>query len=179
MEKGYGLVFGGANVGMMKAVADGAKAAKHNASIIGVIIPEIKAKDLCYPDIELQEVDDYANRKKKMADLSVGFITLPGGFGSLDETFERLIHNKAANYKQEPENPVKLCCFYNVDGFFAGIKQQLNTCLQEKMISSIDADMYFISSSPSALIDKIQAYVPPGQAPVGWWEKQESLEKNY
>src|SRR5665213_2500903 len=92
VERGYGLVFGGANVGLMKAVADGAKAAMPHVAITGVITPEVEELGLCYPGIDLRTVENYEARKKMMADLSVGFITLPGGFGSMDETFGRLIN---------------------------------------------------------------------------------------
>jgi uncharacterized protein (TIGR00730 family) len=86
---GLGLVYGGGNVGLMGAVADGALAEK--GEVIGVIPKSLMEKELGHGGVtELHVVTSMHERKQMMVDLSDGFIALPGGFGTLDELFEAI-----------------------------------------------------------------------------------------
>jgi uncharacterized protein (TIGR00730 family) len=84
--RGLGLVFGGESAGLMGAVADGALAA--GGDVIGVIPRFLLDIGTPYPGIEMRVVDTLAERKLLMAELSTGFVALPGGLGTLDELTE-------------------------------------------------------------------------------------------
>ncbi len=81
-----GLVFGGESVGLMGAVADGAIEA--GGEVIGVIPAFLAEIGSLHPGAEMRVVDTLGERKAAMADLSAGFVTLPGGLGTLDELTE-------------------------------------------------------------------------------------------
>ncbi len=87
--RGWGLVYGGAGVGLMAALADAALAG--GGEVIGVIPHDMVARELAHPGLtSLEVVSSMAERKHRMFDLADGFVTLPGGFGTLDELFEAL-----------------------------------------------------------------------------------------
>jgi uncharacterized protein (TIGR00730 family) len=88
-SRGLGIVYGGGRVGLMGAVADAALAA--GAEVIGVIPQELVDRELAHGGLsELRVVGSLHERKALMAELSDGFVALPGGFGTLDELFEQL-----------------------------------------------------------------------------------------
>ena len=86
-RRGWQLVYGGGGVGLMKAAADAALAA--GGEVIGVIPDLLMQREVGHTGLtRLEIVDDMAVRKTRMLELSDGFLTLPGGFGTLDELFE-------------------------------------------------------------------------------------------
>ncbi|MEE8397276.1 MAG: TIGR00730 family Rossman fold protein, partial [bacterium] len=88
--RGLGLVYGGGNVGLMGLVADGALAG--GGEVIGVIPERLKEKEPAHLGAtDMHVVDSLSERKQLMADRADGFISLPGGMGTLDEMFEMLI----------------------------------------------------------------------------------------
>ncbi len=88
-SRGIGLVYGGGNVGLMAAVADGALRA--GGEVIGVIPAALMDKELAHTGVtKLHVTASMHERKQLMADLSDGFIALPGGIGTLEELFETL-----------------------------------------------------------------------------------------
>ncbi len=90
---GHTLVYGGGRVGLMGAVADSALAA--DAEVIGVITEQLVDREVAHRDVtELEIVSTMHARKERMAELADGVIMLPGGFGTLDETFEILTWNQ-------------------------------------------------------------------------------------
>ena len=88
-DRNIELVYGGANVGLMGAVADGVL--NNGGKVIGVLPNFLRSKEIAHPQLtELILVDTMHERKTKMNDLCDGVIALPGGFGTLDELFEML-----------------------------------------------------------------------------------------
>lgn len=86
-EQGYGIVYGGASIGLMREVADGALRA--GGEVIGVIPRSLLQKEIAHPDItKLHVVESMHERKALMADLAHAFVALPGGYGTLDELCE-------------------------------------------------------------------------------------------
>lgn len=86
-DGGHRLVYGGGHVGLMGVVADAALAA--GGEVIGVMTEQLVAAEVAHTGLtDLQVVSTMHARKARMADLSDGVIVLPGGFGTLDETFE-------------------------------------------------------------------------------------------
>ena len=87
--RGIGVVYGGASVGCMGAVADGALAA--GGTVTGVLTRSLAAREIAHPHLtSLELVDSMHERKMRMAALSDAVIALPGGFGTCDELFEAL-----------------------------------------------------------------------------------------
>ena len=89
VRAGFGVVYGGGKVGLMGAVADGALA--EGGEIIGVIPRSLATREVAHDKVErLHVVESMHERKALMVELSDGFITLPGGFGTMDEFHEVL-----------------------------------------------------------------------------------------
>ena len=86
-QRGFGLVYGGGNVGLMGQVADAVMAA--GEEVVGVIPRALEERELAHQDLsELIVVEDMHERKAIMAQRSVAFVALPGGYGTLEELFE-------------------------------------------------------------------------------------------
>jgi len=104
------LVYGGGSVGMMGAVADACLEA--GGEVVGVITTYLESRELGHPGItKMRVVDTMLERKQVMADLSDGFISLPGGIGTLDELFEMLTWSRLSVH-DKPSG------ILNVDGFY-------------------------------------------------------------
>jgi uncharacterized protein (TIGR00730 family) len=92
-DKGFGLVYGGGRVGLMGAVADAVLAS--GAEVIGVITEHLVGAEVAHDGVtRLEVVPTMHERKARMAELAIGFIVLPGGFGTLDESLELLTWNQ-------------------------------------------------------------------------------------
>jgi uncharacterized protein (TIGR00730 family) len=124
--RGIGLIYGGASVGLMGALADSAMAA--GGRVVGVIPNVLVDKEVSHHGLtELHVVDTMHTRKALMSEKSDAFLILPGGFGTFEEMFEVLawqtlkIHNK----------PVVLL---NIDGFFDTLLAFLDHCDREGML---------------------------------------------
>ena len=100
-RQGIGVVYGGGNVGLMGAVADGAL--DERGEVIGVIPRALMEKELGHRGVtELHVVGSMHERKALMVDLSDAFIALPGGFGTLDELFETITLVQTGKSRQRP-----------------------------------------------------------------------------
>lgn len=109
--RGLGLVYGGATVGLMGAMADAALEA--GANVIGVIPTSLVDREMEHHGLTRNiRVDTLARRKEIMFAESSAFLALPGGFGTLDELFEAL------SLGQIGEQPIKPCVLLNVSGFY-------------------------------------------------------------
>ena len=112
-ERGIGVVYGGGKVGLMGALAEGALAA--GGEVIGVIPEALVARELAHPGLtELHVVDTMHQRKKAFTDLSDGFVTLPGGVGTMDELWEAISWAQLGYHA----NPVGLL---NAFGYYDGL----------------------------------------------------------
>ena len=109
-RRNVGLVYGGGRVGLMGAVADAALEA--GGEVVGVITDGLVRAEIAHLDVTtLEVVDSMHERKARMAELADGFIALPGGYGTLDETIELLTWNQLGLISK----PV---VFFDVGGFF-------------------------------------------------------------
>ena len=109
-RRGIGIVFGGGRVGLMGAVADGALGA--GGEVIGIIPEILQDREVGHGGItRLEVVDSMHNRKRRMFELSDAFVALPGGLGTLDETFEIITWKQL----QMHDKPVLLL---NQDGYW-------------------------------------------------------------
>ena len=152
-ERGMGLVYGGASVGLMGTVADAALEA--GGEVIGVIPQGLVDKELAHHGLtDLHVVTTMHERKALIADLSEAVIALPGGFGTLDELFEALTWSQLG-ILQRP------CGLLNVGGFYDSLLAYLDHCVQERFVSSDNRAMLLCNDDPSALLDLCESYQAP------------------
>ncbi len=125
-QQGIGLIYGGADVGLMGAVADAALAG--GGRVVGVIPHVLVDKEIAHKGVqELHVVDTMHTRKRLMGDLADAFIVLPGGFGTLEELFEVLAWQTLKLHAK----PVVLL---NVAGFYDSMLAFLDICEQQGML---------------------------------------------
>ncbi|HEY0264837.1 MAG TPA: TIGR00730 family Rossman fold protein [Granulicella sp.] len=125
-ERGIGVVYGGASVGLMGTMADAALAA--GGEVIGVIPQALMAREIGHKGLtELHVTDSMHTRKAMMADLSDGFIALPGGVGTFEETFEIWTWAQLGHHQ-------KPCALLNVAGFYDGLVGWLDRVVEEGFI---------------------------------------------
>ena len=158
------LVYGGANVGLMGAVADGVLNA--GGKVIGVLPDFLRSKEIAHRQLtELILVDTMHERKTKMNDLSDGVIALPGGFGTLDELFEMLTWGQLGLHKK----PIGIL---NVDGFYDALIVFIQTTVDKGFLKPANQQMLLVSDSIDDLLDKMENYVAPT---VGKWINKENV----
>lgn len=162
-KAGIGLVYGGASVGLMGAVADAALA--HGGEVIGVIPHALKQKEIAHQGLQdLRVVDSMHERKALMAELSDGFIAMPGGVGTLEELFEVWTWAQLG-YHDKP------CALFNVNGFYDGLSAFLAHVVNQAFLREEHRNMVIVQNSVEALLQSIQTYEPPK---VVKWIKQDS-----
>lgn len=156
--RGLDLVYGGANVGLMRCVAEAAMAG--GSRVTGVITEFLAGRELAQTGLEqMIVVSSMPERKATMERISDGFVVLPGGFGTMDEMFEILSGGQLGFHK-------KPLVVLNINGFYNHLKSQLEFMVGQKMLLPQHAAMVQFADSPSEAIDKLFGY----QAPVvGKW----------
>jgi len=145
---GIDLVYGGGDIGLMKRIADAIL--KQGGRVTGVIPEFLKEKEIAHLGLtELIVVKSMHQRKAKVAEMSDGFIILPGGFGTLDESFEMLTWNQL--YLQN-----KPFGMLNVDGYFDKLLEFIDRMVQDKFIKSEHREMIQVSDDPEELLVKMK-----------------------
>jgi uncharacterized protein (TIGR00730 family) len=164
-HSGIGLVYGGGNVGLMGAVADGALS--QNGEVIGVIPKSLMEKELGHGGVtELHVVTSMHERKQMMVDLSDGFIALPGGFGTLDELFETLTWLQLSFH----DKPVGLL---NVGGFFDGLIEFIDHMSRSGFLKPEHARCVLVENDPIQLLAAMESFRPPD---LGKWIEKMAAE---
>lgn len=164
-QQGLGLVYGGGNVGLMGAVADGALS--QQGEVIGVIPQSLMEKELGHGGVtSLHVVRSMHERKQLMVDLSDGFIALPGGFGTLDELFETLTWLQLSFH----DKPVGIL---NVGGFFDGLLDFISHMSRSGFLKPEHAACVLVENSPSALLSRMEDFRPPE---LGKWIEKLAAE---
>jgi hypothetical protein len=161
-ERGIGVVYGGACVGLMGVMA--AAALEAGSDVIGVIPSALVAKEIAHRALtELRVVASMHERKALMADLSDAFIALPGGWGTLEEFFEVLTWGQLGLHH-------KPCGLLNVHGYFDGLLSFLDHTVEQGFVKREYRSMIAVAESPGALLDMLASYRPPpafAEAPAG------------
>lgn len=147
------LVYGGAKIGLMGAVADGAL--QNGGKVIGVLPRFLSSKEIAHDGLsELILVDSMHERKSKMNELCDAVIALPGGFGTLEEFFEMLTWSQLGLHNK-PMGLLNCAEFYAP--LLVLVSQMYNTgFIQQQHLKNIQ-----ISADPKALLDKLKAYQAP------------------
>lgn len=155
VRRDLGLVYGGGNVGLMGVIAD--EVMRLGGRAIGVIPQALVDKEVAHFQItQLHVVKNMHERKAMMAQLSDGFIAMPGGIGTLEELFEIFtwaqlgLHNK----------PLGLL---NVQGFYNGLIGFLDHVVAQSFLKPAQASMLLHAIEPGELVDNMQAFVSPAR----------------
>ena len=156
--RGLNLVYGGANVGLMRYVAEAAMAG--GSKVTGIITEFLAGRQLAQSGLaEMLTVGTMQERKVTMERLSDGFVVLPGGFGTMDEMFEILSGGQLGFHKK----PIVVL---NINGFYNHLKAQLEFMVGEKMLLPQHAAMVQFADNPAEAIDQLFNYSAPV---VGKW----------
>lgn len=149
---GKGLVYGGAKVGLMGAVADGTLST--GQEVIGVIPTFLTKKELAHEGLtETIEVETMHERKAKMIELADAFIALPGGFGTMEELFEVMTWSQLALHHK----PIGLL---NVDGFYDAFIELVDGMIARGFLKEEYRNLFLINTDAEALIREIEQYIP-------------------
>ena len=152
-QAGLGLVYGGASIGLMGAVADAALA--EGGEVIGVIPQTLVAREVAHHGLsDLRVVTSMHERKALMADLSDGFIALPGGVGTLEELFEVWTWSHLGLHR-------KPCGLLDVAGFYSGLGRFIDHVQQEGFLRDGVRNMLLMAEDPTQMIAAMRAYVAP------------------
>ena len=152
-SKNIGLVYGGANVGLMGAVANGAL--ENGGEVIGVLPDFLSSKEIAHIGLtKLISVETMHERKTKMNDLCDGVIALPGGFGTLEEFFEMLTWAQLELHKK----PIAIL---NVNGFYNPLLEMMQTMVNKGLLKQSNHDMVLVSESIEGLLEKMHNYIAP------------------
>jgi uncharacterized protein (TIGR00730 family) len=146
-ERDITLVYGGASVGLMGVVADAALIA--GGRVQGVITEGLADHEIAHARLTgLDVVNNMHERKARMAELSDGFLMLPGGFGTLEEFMEAItwlhlgIHDKP-------------CAILNTDGFFDGLLQFVEHAVDQGFIGRRLVNRIAVADDPLTLLDTL------------------------
>ena len=146
-QRNIGVVFGGGKVGLMGIVADEALA--YGGEVIGIIPEKLKTKEVAHNTLtRLEVVQTMHERKARMAELSSGFIALPGGIGTLEEIIEVFTWHQIG-YHDKP------CAFLNVDGYYDPLFSFLDRMVSEGFLSSRQRAELIIENDQDRLLDRM------------------------
>jgi uncharacterized protein (TIGR00730 family) len=155
-----GLVYGGSNVGLMGELAKAVLRA--GGDVVGVIPKALVEKELAFAALtDLQVVDSMHERKALMAELSDGFVALPGGLGTLDELFEMLTWAQLGLHH-------KPCGLLNVEGFYAGLLGFLDHIVDQHFVEREHREMIIVETDPDELIRRFRVYRAPQLDKARW-----------
>src|SRR5262245_8763050 len=145
-----GLVYGGARLGLMGVLADAVLAA--GGRVTGIIPERLVEKEIAHRGLsELYIVTSMHERKALMADLSDGFVALPGGLGTLEEFFEVLTWAQLGLH-------AKPCGLLNVSGYFDALLSHIDHSIAEGFIRLESRPMLLVSTHADALFEQFERY---------------------
>jgi len=151
VERGYGLVYGGGNIGLMSVIADAVL--ERAGEVVGVIPEFLVGKELAHRGLtELRVVKSMHDRKAVMAELSDGFMGLPGGIGTMEEFFEVLswaqldLHDKP-------------CGLLNTRGYYNDIVGFLDRAVAEGFLKAKHRTLLLVGDTPAKLLDRFAAFI--------------------
>lgn len=156
--EGIELVYGGASVGIMGELADAVQ--EGGGHVTGIIPQQLVQKEAAHRGIpDLIVVASMHQRKSQMADLSDGFVALPGGIGTLEGFLEILTWGQLGIH-------AKPCGILNIAGYFDALTGFLDHAVQEGFLTEAHRGQIMVESDPRRLLDRMRAYSPPAGAPL-------------
>lgn len=158
-----GLVYGGGSVGMMGVLAD--SVVKAGGDVTGVITEKLFNMEVGFTELsDLRVVETMHERKAMMAELSDGFIALPGGFGTMDEIFEILTWSQLDIHR-------KPCGFLNVKGYYNKLIDFIDHMIVQNFISKPCRELVQVDEHPTGLLEKFRNYSPLSTDKGEWVKK--------
>jgi uncharacterized protein (TIGR00730 family) len=152
-ERGLDLVYGGAQVGLMGTLADAALAS--GGRVVGVLPEALVSKEVAHPGLsKLHVVSSMHERKALMAELSDGFVALPGGLGTLEELAEVLTWAQLGLH-------AKPCGLLDVAGYYGGLLSFLDHAVAERFVHPEHRSLLIAGDAPGALLDRLASWRAP------------------
>ena len=165
VRRRLGIVYGGGSVGLMGALADAALEA--GGEVIGVIPKPLASRELAHTGLtDLRLVESMHERKATMAALVDGFVALPGGLGTLEETLEVITWSQLGIHRK----PIGVL---NVAGYFDGLLRLLTHAIAEGFVRRDDLGLLVLEDTPAALLDALHAWRPPA-LPRAWLDPSQT-----
>ena len=151
-ERGLGLVYGGAQIGLMGELAN--VVLERGGEVIGVMPEALVAREISHTTLtELRIVSSMHERKNLMSELADAFITLPGGYGTFDEFCEILTWAQLGLHR-------KPCGVLNVCGYYDRLLSFFDYAVEEQFIASSNRNLVLEAVDPRALLEKFERFQP-------------------
>lgn len=152
VKRNMGLVYGGGNVGLMGAIADEILA--QGGEVIGVIPQSLVRREVAHQNLTKQHVvTTMHERKALMAELSDGFIAMPGGMGTFDEFCEILTWAQLGIHQ-------KPCGILNVEDYFTPLLRMFDHAVAEGFLRDAHRTLVLEATQPDKLLDSLATYQP-------------------
>lgn len=153
VAEGVDLVYGGGSVGMMGAIADAVLDA--GGEVIGVIPRALDEREVAHRGVtDLRVVESMHERKALMAELSDGFIAMPGGFGTIEELLEVLTWSQLG-FHQKP------CAILNVANYFDTLTRFLDYSVEQQFVKPVHRSMLLVEEDPGQLLARMASHEHP------------------
>ncbi len=155
-SRNIGVVYGGAKIGLMGAVADAALEA--GGRVVGVIPQTLVEKEVAHDGLsELHVVSSMHERKAMMSSLADAFVALPGGLGTWEELFEIATWGQLGLHR-------KPCGLLNVHGYFDPLLTFVEHAVAERFVRREHAAIMAVAGTPADLLDVLATWTPPDVA---------------
>jgi uncharacterized protein (TIGR00730 family) len=153
VRRGVGLVYGGGGIGLMGVLADAVLAA--GGEVVGVIPRPLATREIAHAGCtELRVVESMHERKATMAELSDGFLALPGGLGTFEELLEMLTWTQLGVH-------VKPVGALDVHGYWTGLRRLLTDGVEAGFVPPNHADTLLVDDDAARLLDRLAAWRGP------------------
>ena len=169
-DRGWTLVYGGGRAGLMGEVARSAM--EKGGKVVGVIPKALEDQELANHELtELHVVGSMHERKAMMADLSDGFVALPGGYGTLEELFEVLTWVQLGFH-------TKPCGVLNIDHYYDSLLAFLDQSVEQQFIYQPHRDLIMQALEPEQLLNMFEAYRPVKMNKSEWVHNLEKTKNS-
>lgn len=154
-QRGIELIYGGGHVGLMGVIADAVLS--EGGKVTGVIPRALSEREIAHDGLTtLVVVESMHERKAEMAKRADGFISLPGGAGTLEEAFEQWTWAQLGVH-QKPSG------FLNMEGYFDRLRVMIKKMVTEGFLKPEYADMLVFSDDPAQILSTFESYAPPSR----------------
>lgn len=162
-RRGIRVVYGGASVGIMGAIADAALA--EGGTVVGVIPQSLVDREVAHDGLtQLIVTNSMHERKARMADLSDAFVALPGGIGTLEEIFEIWTWSQLGLHE-------KPCGLLNIGGYYDSLERFLDETVVNGFLGPGHRSMLLTADTGEGILGAFEAYEPPSV--VKWVERED------